>query len=115
MLDASIDIIRGDSLESSCKALRPDGKSSSLSCAPDEAQVERRGRGVFHCRRHARPARQDLSERGTLNLPVRELLDPADASIARRMLDGSPHKTGKIVLNLADWPRGPPIKKNRVM
>jgi NADPH:quinone reductase-like Zn-dependent oxidoreductase len=41
-------------------------------------------------------------ERGTLNLPVGEVLDLADASAAHRMLDGAPHKPGKIVLKVAD-------------
>jgi len=39
---------------------------------------------------------------GTLNLPVGEVLDLADASTAHRMLDGAPHKPGKIVLRVAD-------------
>jgi len=43
-----------------------------------------------------------LIERGTLNLPVGEVLDLADASTAYRMLDGAPHKPGKIVLKVAD-------------
>jgi len=41
-------------------------------------------------------------ERGMLNLPIGDVLDLADASTAHRMLDGAPHKPGKIVLRVAD-------------
>ena len=43
-----------------------------------------------------------VHERGTLNLPVGEVLDLASASTAHRMLDGAPHKPGKIGLKVAD-------------
>jgi hypothetical protein len=39
-----------------------------------------------------------MVQRGTLNLPVGEVLELGDAKIAHRMLDGAPHKPGKIVL-----------------
>ena len=44
----------------------------------------------------------ELIERGTLKLLVGPVLDLADASTAHRMLDGAPHKPGKIVLKVAD-------------
>ena len=43
-----------------------------------------------------------MIERGTLNLPVGEILELADASTAHGMLGGAPHKPGKIVLKVAD-------------
>jgi NADPH:quinone reductase-like Zn-dependent oxidoreductase len=43
-----------------------------------------------------------MVQRGTLNLPVGQVLDLADAKIAHRMPDGAPHKPGKIVLKIAD-------------
>jgi NADPH:quinone reductase-like Zn-dependent oxidoreductase len=43
-----------------------------------------------------------MVERGTLNLLVGEVLGLADASTAHRVLDGVPHKPGKIVLKVAD-------------
>jgi NADPH:quinone reductase-like Zn-dependent oxidoreductase len=63
-LDAVIDTIGGDALESTSDALRPNGIIVSVVRAPDAAylSVERRARGVFHRRRHARPARQDLGD-----------------------------------------------------
>ena len=43
-----------------------------------------------------------IVQRGTLNLPVGEVLDLADAKIAHRRVDGASHKPGKIVLKVAD-------------
>jgi hypothetical protein len=43
-----------------------------------------------------------MVQRGTLNLPVGEVLDLADEKVPHRMLDGAPHKPGKIVLKVAD-------------
>ena len=43
-----------------------------------------------------------MVERGTLDLPIGEVLDLANASTAHRMLDGAPHKPGKMVLKVAD-------------
>src|SRR5262249_25893155 len=58
-LDAVIDTIGGDALESTCEALRPNGIIVSVVHAPkrDLSPVESRARGVFHRRRHARQAR----------------------------------------------------------
>jgi NADPH:quinone reductase-like Zn-dependent oxidoreductase len=74
-LDAVIDTIGGDALESTCEALRPNGTIVSIVRAPDEAYL--RSKGVraayfivdvtFHCRRHARPARQNLGDVRTRN------------------------------------------------
>ena len=46
-----------------------------------------------------------MVERRTLDLPVGEVLDLANASTAHRMLDGAPHKPGKIVLKVSDCAR----------
>jgi hypothetical protein len=43
-----------------------------------------------------------IVQRRTLNLPVGEVRDLAEAKIAHRMLDGAPHKPGKIVPKIAD-------------
>jgi hypothetical protein len=70
------------------------------SCAPDEAYVRSKGvRAAYFIVDVTRDRLDRISgmvERGTLNLPVGEVLDLADASTARRMLDGAPHKPGKI-------------------
>jgi NADPH:quinone reductase-like Zn-dependent oxidoreductase len=105
-LDAVIDTIGGDSLESTCEALRPNGIIVSVVRAPDEAYLRSQGvRGAYFIVDVTRDRLDRISamvERGTLNLPVGEVLDLADASTAHRMLDGAPHKPGKIVLKVAD-------------
>jgi NADPH:quinone reductase-like Zn-dependent oxidoreductase len=105
-LDAIIDTIGGDALESTCEALRPNGIIVSIVRPPDEAYVQLRGvRAAYFIvdvTRHRLDRISAMVQRGTLNLPVGEILDLADAKIAHRMLDGAPHKPGKIVLKVAD-------------
>ena len=105
-LDAVIDTIGGDALESTCKALRPNGIIVSVVRAPDEAYVRSKGmRAAYFIVDVTRDRLDRISamvEGGRLNLPVGEVLDLAEASIAHRMLDGAPHKPGKIVLKVAD-------------
>ena len=105
-LDAVIDTIGGDALESTCEALRPNGIIVSVVRAPDEAYLRSKGvRAAYFIVDVTRERLDRISamiERGTLNLLVGEVLDLAEASIAHRMLDGAPHKPGKIVLKVAD-------------
>src|SRR5208337_4701627 len=105
-LDAVIDTIGGDALESTCKALRPNGIIVSVVRAPDEAYVRSKGmRAAYFIVDVTRDRLDRISamvEGGRLDLPVGEVLDLAEASIAHRMLDGAPHKPGKIVLKVAD-------------
>jgi NADPH:quinone reductase-like Zn-dependent oxidoreductase len=104
--DAVIDTIGGDGLESTCEALRPNGIIVSVVRAPDEAYLRSKGvRAAYFIVDVTRDRLNRISamvERGTLNLPVGEVLDLADASTAHRMLDGAPHKPGKIVLKVVD-------------
>jgi NADPH:quinone reductase-like Zn-dependent oxidoreductase len=99
-LNAVIDTIGGDALESTCKALRPNGIIVSVVRAPDEAYVRSKGvRATYFIGARDRLDRiSAMVDRGTLNLPVGEVLDLADASTTHRMLDGAPHKPGKIVV-----------------
>jgi NADPH:quinone reductase-like Zn-dependent oxidoreductase len=105
-LDAVIDTIGGDALESTSEALRPNGIIVSVVRAPDEAYLRSKDlRAAYFIVGVTRDRLDKISamiERGTLNLPVGEVLDLADASTAHRMLDGAPHKAGKIVLKVAD-------------
>ena len=105
-LDAVIDTIGGNALESTCEALRRNGIIVSVVRAPDEAYVRSRGmRAAYFIVDVTRDRLDRISaivQRGTLNLAVGEVLDLADAKIAHRMLDGAPHKPGKIVLKVAD-------------
>jgi hypothetical protein len=43
-----------------------------------------------------------MVECGTLYMPVGEVLDLADAGTVHRILDGMPHRSGKIALKVAD-------------
>ena len=105
-LDAVIDTIGGDALESTSEALRPNGIIVSVVRAPDEAYLRSKGMRAAYFIVNVTRERLDnitaMVERGTLNLPIGEVLDLADASTAHRMLDGAPHKPGKIVLKVAD-------------
>jgi NADPH:quinone reductase-like Zn-dependent oxidoreductase len=105
-LDAVIDTIGGDALESTSDALRPNGIIVSVVRAPDAAYLRSKGvRAAYFIVDVTRDRLDRISamvERGVLNLPVGEVLDLADASTAHRMLDGAPHKPGKIVLKVAD-------------
>jgi NADPH:quinone reductase-like Zn-dependent oxidoreductase len=105
-LDAVIDTIGGGVLESTCKALRRTG-SSPPSCAPRTRLISgpkgvRAAYFIVDVTRDRLDGISAMVERGTLNLLVGEVLDLADASTAHRMLDGAPHKPGKIVLKVAD-------------
>jgi NADPH:quinone reductase-like Zn-dependent oxidoreductase len=105
-LDAVIDTIGGDALESTGEALRRNGIIVSVVRPPDEAYVRSKGmRAAYFIVDVTRDRLNRISamvERGRLKLPVGEVLDLADASTAHRMLDGAPHKPGKIVLKVAD-------------
>jgi len=104
-LDAVIDTIGGDALESTTEALRPNGIIVSVVRTPDDAYIRSKGmRAAYFIVDVTRDRLDRISamiERGTLNLPVGEVLDLADASTAHSMLDGAPHKPGKIVLKVA--------------
>jgi NADPH:quinone reductase-like Zn-dependent oxidoreductase len=105
-LDAVIDTIGGDALESTCEALRPNGIIVSVVRPPDETYLRSKGvRAAYFIVDVTRDRLDRISvmiERGTLNLPVGEVLELADASTAHGMLDGAPHSPGKIVLKVAD-------------
>jgi NADPH:quinone reductase-like Zn-dependent oxidoreductase len=104
-LDAVIDTIGGDALESTTEALRPNGIIVSVVRTLDEAYIRSKGmRAAYFIVDVTRDRLDRISamiERGTLDLPVGEVLDLADASTAHSMLDGAPHKPGKIVLKVA--------------
>jgi NADPH:quinone reductase-like Zn-dependent oxidoreductase len=105
-LDAVIDTIGDDALESTWEALRPNGIIVSIVRPPDEAYLRSRSmRAAYFIVDVTRDRLDRISamvQRGTLNLPIGEVLDLADAKIAHRMLDGAPHKPGKIVLKVAN-------------
>jgi NADPH:quinone reductase-like Zn-dependent oxidoreductase len=77
-LDAVIDTVGGDALESTCEALRPNGIIVSVVRAPDEAYLRPKGvRAAYFIVDVTRDRLDRISamvERGTLNLPVGEVL-----------------------------------------
>jgi NADPH:quinone reductase-like Zn-dependent oxidoreductase len=104
-VDAVIDTIGGDALESTSAALRPNGIIVSVVREPDAAYLRSKGlRGAYFIVDVTRDRLDKISamaERGKLELRIGEILDLAEASTAHRMLDGAPHKPGKIVLKVA--------------
>ena len=105
-LDAVIDTIGDDALESAGEALRPNGIIVSVVRTPDEAHLQSKGVCAAYFIVDVTRDRLDrisaMVEREALKLPVGEVLDLAGATAAHRMLDGAPHKPGKIVLKVAD-------------
>jgi NADPH:quinone reductase-like Zn-dependent oxidoreductase len=103
-IDAVIDAIGGDTLEGTSEVLRPNGIIVSVVRPPDETYLRARGiRAAYFIVDVTRDRLDKISAmvlRGTLNLPVGEVLDLADAKTAHHMLDGAPHKPGKIVLKV---------------
>jgi len=73
---------------------------------PDEGYVRSRGVRVAYfivdVTRDRLNRISAMVQCGALNLPVGEVLDLADPKLAHRMLDGAPHKPGKIVLKVVD-------------
>ena len=88
------------------QTLHPNGIIVSVVRPPDEAYLRSKGvRAAYFIVDVTRDRLDRISamvERGVLNLSVGEVLDLANASTAHRMLDGAPHKPGKIVAKVAD-------------
>jgi NADPH:quinone reductase-like Zn-dependent oxidoreductase len=91
--DAIVDTIGGDALESTCEALRPHGIIVSIVRPPDKSYVRSQGvRAAYFIVDVTRDRLDRISamvQRGTLHLPVGEVLDLADAQLAHRMLVAS--------------------------
>jgi hypothetical protein len=89
-----------------CPLLRPNGIIVSVVRAPDETYLQSKGvRAAYFIVDVTRDRLDRISamiERDALNPPVGEVLELADASTAHGMLDGAPHKPGKIVLKVVD-------------
>src|SRR5205085_8544785 len=82
-LDAVIDTIGRDALERTCEELRPNGIIVSVVRAPDEAYLRSKGmRAAYFIVNVTRERLDNISamvERGTLNLPIGDVLDFASA------------------------------------
>jgi NADPH:quinone reductase-like Zn-dependent oxidoreductase len=106
-LDAVIDTIGGNALRKHLRGVAPEPDHRLRRARPpDEAYLRskdvRAAYFIVDVTRDRLDRISEMIERGTLNLPFGEVLDLAEASTAHRMLDGAPHKPGKIVLKVAD-------------
>jgi len=101
-VDVVIDTVGGETLERSFEVLKPGGVLVSSAELPDQDEAARRGvRGVFFLVKVTSKGLTRLAElldAGRLMTNVGEVLPLADARLAHEMLEGRPHKPGKIVL-----------------
>jgi NADPH:quinone reductase-like Zn-dependent oxidoreductase len=101
-VDVVLDTIGGDTLERSFAVLEPGGVLVSAVSEPDQQQAARHGvRALFFLvevssQRLERIA--TLIDAGELATRVGDVLPLSAARIAHEMLEGKPHKRGKIVL-----------------
>ena len=105
-VDVVIDTVGGETLDRSFKVLKPGGALVSSVALPDQDKAERMGiRGVFflvNVRTEDLIKIAGLLDAGRLTINVGEVLPLSKARIAHEMLDGKPHKRGKIVLAVDD-------------
>ena len=104
-VDAVLDLVGGKTLERSFAVLRPGGVLVSAVAQPDQARAAERGvRALFmlvDVTTAALASIGRLLDAGGLQTQVGEVLPLEQAVLAHRMLEGAPHKPGKIVLRVA--------------
>ena len=104
-VDAVIDLVGGETLERSFAVLRPGGVLVSAVAQPDQARAAERGvRALFMLVDVTTAALVEIGgllATGRLRTNVGEILPLDQAVLAHRMLEGAPHKPGKIVLRVA--------------
>ena len=104
-VDVVLDLVGGKTLERSFAVLRPGGVLVSAVAQPDQARAAERGvRALFmlvDVTTAALASIGRLLDAGGLQTQVGEVLPLEQAVLAHRMLEGAPHKPGKIVLRVA--------------
>lgn len=104
-VDAVIDLVGGETLERSFAVLKPGGVLVSAVAQPDQGRAAERGvRALFmlvDVTSAALAGIGRLLEAGRLRPHVGEVLSLEQVVLAHRMLEGTPHKAGKIVLSVA--------------
>ena len=104
-VDAVIDLVGGETQERSLAVLKRGGVLVSAVERPDQARAAERGvRALFmlvDVTTAALAAIGGLLAAGRLRAQVGEILPLDQAVLAHRMLEGMPHKPGKIVLRVA--------------
>jgi NADPH:quinone reductase-like Zn-dependent oxidoreductase len=103
-VDVVLDTVGGETLDRSFEVLKPGGVLVSSVARPDQDKAARhRVRGEFllvTVTTAGLATIADLLDAGHLTTHVGEVLPFAEARLAHAMLDGKPHKRGKIVLVL---------------
>jgi NADPH:quinone reductase-like Zn-dependent oxidoreductase len=104
-VDVVVDTIGGDTQQRSIRVLKPGGILVSVVSPVPEATQTRYGVRAAYFYVDVTTARlntiTELFESGKLVTDVGTVLSLEDARIAHEMLDGAPHKRGKIVLSIA--------------
>jgi NADPH:quinone reductase-like Zn-dependent oxidoreductase len=104
-VDAVIDLVGGETLERSFAVLKRGGVLVSAVAQPDQARAAERGvRALFMLVDVTTAALAGIGRllaAGRLRTRIGEILPLDQAVLAHRMLEGMPHKPGKIVLRVA--------------
>jgi NADPH:quinone reductase-like Zn-dependent oxidoreductase len=104
-VDVVLDTVGGDTQQRSLRVLKPGGILVSVVSPVPETTQTRYGVRAAYFYVHVTTARlntiTELFESGKLVTDVGTVLSLEDARIAHEMLDGAPHKRGKIVLSIA--------------
>jgi NADPH:quinone reductase-like Zn-dependent oxidoreductase len=104
-VDVVIDLVGGETLERSFAVLKPGGVLVSAVAQPNQARAAERGvRALFmlvDVTSAALVGIGRLLEAGRLRPHVGEVLPLEQVVLAHQMLEGTPHKAGKIVLSVA--------------
>lgn len=103
-IDLVVDTVGGETLNRSFSVLRPGGVLVSSVSKPDQSEAARHGvTATFFLvevtSRRLRSMNQQIDSR-KLTVEVGEVLDLGEARLAHRMLEGAPHRRGKIVLRV---------------
>ena len=104
-VDLVVDLVGGETQTRSFSVLRSGGRLVSAISQPDADEAARRGvLASFFLAEVTRERLMSITERidaGRLSIEVGEVLPLAEARHAHEMLDGAPHRRGKIVLRVA--------------
>lgn len=104
-VDAVIDLVGGETQERSLAVLKPGGVLVSAVAQPEQARASAHGvRALFMLVDVTTAALAGIGRlltAGRLRTQVGEILPLDQAVLAHRMLEGAPHKPGKVVLSVA--------------
>lgn len=111
-VDLVIDTVGGETQLRSFSVLREGGSLVSSVSQPDQGEAATRKVSTSYflveVTRERLTAIGEEIDAGRLSVEVGEVLPLAEARLAHRMLEGAPHRRGKIVLSVGSDP-GPPV------